>query len=117
MAISPIPLGHAIDMLPFGARLAQEKTQLLFKSADLEVIRLVLRSGKCLAPHQIPGCVTLHCLEGQLQVLIGDECHALRASQLMHLPAHVPHAVCAVEDASALVSIVLHNPAPTAAAH
>lgn len=98
---------HAIDVLPFGARLAGAKTCALFKSEDMEVIRVVLRASQSLPPHKVPGSVSLHCLEGQLEVMLGGSFQALQAGQLMHLPANTPHAVRAIEDTSVLVTIVL----------
>jgi quercetin dioxygenase-like cupin family protein len=98
---------QAINVLPFGARLAGARTCALFKSEDMEVIRVVLRASQSLPPHKMPGSVSLHCLEGRLEVLLGENCQALEAGQLMHLPPNMPHAVRALEDTSALVTIVL----------
>ena len=105
------PSTQAIDVTPFGARLAGARTHALFKSLDMEVIRVVLRSGQSLPPHKVPGSVSLHCLEGRLEVMVSGDSHALQAGQLMHLPAHAPHAVRALEDSSALATIVLCSPA------
>lgn len=98
---------QAIDVLPFGARLAGARTCALFKSQDMEVIRVVLRASQSLPPHKVPGSVSLHCLEGELEVMLGESRQSLQAGQLMHLPANMAHAVRAIEDTSALVTIVL----------
>ena len=95
------------DVAPFGARLPSARSTVLFKADDLEVIRVVLRHGQSLPPHRVPGSVSLQCLEGRLEVMIGQTVHELSAKQLIHLPANMPHAVRALEDSSALVSIVL----------
>ncbi len=107
MATPLAPTAHAIDVLPFGARLADARTSALFKSHDMEVIRVVLRASQTLPPHKVPGSVSLHCLEGRLEVMLGGRLQDLQAGQLMHLPPNMPHAVRAVEDTSALVTIVL----------
>ena len=96
-----------IDVAPFGARLPGERTCVLFKAADIEVIRVVLRAGQSLPPHHVPGSISLHCVEGRLDVLLGQSQHVLASGQLMHLPANMPHAVRALEDSSALATIVL----------
>src|SRR5256885_9314095 len=63
---TPLALtAQAIDVLPFGARLAGARTCALFKSQDMEVIRVVLRASQSLPPHKVPGSVSLHCLEGE----------------------------------------------------
>lgn len=98
---------RALDVAPFGAKLSSAHSSVLFKAADLEVIRVVLRAGQTLPPHRVPGSVSLHCLEGRLEVLIGQSIHELGPKQLMHLPSHLPHAVRAIEASSAIATIVL----------
>lgn len=96
-------------MRPFGAGLAAEKTTALFKSADLEVMRLVLTAGKSLPPHSVPGEIMVQCLEGALVVTAEGRSHALGAGQLLYLAGGVIHGVTALEDASALVTIALRR--------
>lgn len=108
-----IPHAHpceAIDVQPLGSRLSGEKSVALFKSEDLEVVRLVLRAGKSLPIHQVPGEVTIQCLEGHIDVTASGASHALAAGHLMYLPGSLPHGVVALEDSSALVTIVLRRP-------
>lgn len=107
MAIPHAEPGQPIDVQPLGARLTSEKTTALFKSAQLEVIRLVLRAGRSLPPHCVPGEVTVQCLDGEIDVLIGGDARPLRAGQMLLLAGGVEHAVVARQDASALVTIVL----------
>ncbi len=98
---------QVMDVARFGAKLGSARSRALFKGDDLEVIRIVLRQGQTLPPHRVPGGVSLHCLEGHLEVLLGQTVHEIKADQLIHLPSGLPHAVRALEDSSALVSIVL----------
>lgn len=109
MAIPHALPAQAIDVRPLGPRLANEKTVALFKSDDLEVIRMVLPAGKAMPAYKVPGAVMLQCVEGQLEVSVGSQQHALLAGQLLHLPGNVPHAVLAVEDSSALLTIVVRK--------
>lgn len=108
-ALHALP-AQAIDVVPFGAKLAGARTTALFKAEDLEVIRVVLRAGQSLPPHKVAGSVSLHCLEGRFEVMLGQTVHQLHAGQLIHLPANMPHAVRALEDSSALATIVLFRP-------
>lgn len=112
MAIPHALPAQAIDVHPLGPRLAHEKSVALFKSDDLEVIRMVLTAGKTMPSHKVPGGLVLHCLEGRLEVEVGtaSQQHALHAGQLLHLPGNVPHAVRALEDSSALLTIVVRKP-------
>lgn len=107
MAIPHAAPGEAIDVRPLGDRLPREKTVALFKAKDLEVMRLVLQAGKSLPPHKVAGEITIQCIEGAIDVTAGGTSHLLRAGQLLFLSAHVVHAVSALEDASALVTVVL----------
>jgi len=101
--------GDSVDVAPLGPRLSSVKTRALFKSVDLEVIRLVLRAGKSLPSHKVPGELTIQCLEGALDVAVEGRSQVLRAGQLLYLAGGVSHAVRALEDASALVTIALRN--------
>ena len=96
-----------LDVAPFGARLTGARSAVLFKAEDMEVIRIVLRKGQTLPPHRVPGSVSLQCLEGSLEVMLGQNLHELQRDQLIHLPRGMPHAVRALEDSSAIVTIVL----------
>ena len=109
MAIVHAQPGQPVDVSPLGPRLAGEKTVALFKSDELEVIRLVLPAGKTLPPHKVPGEITIQCLEGRIAVGADGAQHLLAAGQLLYLGGGVLHDVTALEDASALVTIVLHR--------
>jgi len=107
MAIPHASAGQPIDVLPLGGQLAGEKTAALFKAQDLEVMRLVLQAGRSLPPHQVAGEITIHCIEGVLDVTIDGRSHVLRAGQLLFLAGGAVHGVTALQDASALVTIAL----------
>ena len=107
MAIPHALPGQAIDVRPLGARLFGETTVALFKSEDLEVMRLVLRAGKSLPPHRVPGEITVQCIEGSIDVTTEGASHVLRAGQLLFLLGNVSHGVTALADSSVLVTVVL----------
>jgi quercetin dioxygenase-like cupin family protein len=109
MAITHALPGQAVDVRPLGARLSSEKTVALFKSEDLEVMRLVLQAGKSLPPHRVPGEITVQCIEGAIDVTANATSHVLRAGQLLYLSGKVHHGVTALEDSSALVTVALRR--------
>lgn len=109
MAISHALPGQTIDVKPLGKTLPEARSIALFKSEQLELIRLVLAAGKSLPPHKVPGEITIHCLEGRLDVTCPDGSHILQAGQLLYLSGGVEHGVVALQDASALVTIVLQH--------
>ena len=107
MAIEHAQPGWPIDIQPLGSGLSAAKTIALFKSRDLEVMRLVLLAGKSLPLHRVPGEITIQCIEGVLDVTVEDDSRVLRAGQLIYLNGDTLHAVKAIEDASALVTVTL----------
>jgi quercetin dioxygenase-like cupin family protein len=107
MAIPHAAPGETIDVRPLGIDLAGAKTTALFKSEDLEVMRLVLMAGKSLPPHKVPGEITIQCIEGRIDVTAGGKSHLLAAGHLLLLSGNVVHGVAALEDSSALVTIAL----------
>ena len=109
MAINHVLSGEAIDVLPFDGQLPAEKTLALFKSEDLEVIRVVLLAGKSLPPHKVPGEITIQCIEGKIDVTAEGESHVLSKGQLLFLSGNVVHGVVAIENSSALVTIALRK--------
>jgi quercetin dioxygenase-like cupin family protein len=109
MAIPHAQPGQAVSVKPLGARLVQEKTVALFKSADLEVMRLVLLAGNSLPPHSVPGEITVQCIEGSIDITTEGRSHVLQAGQLLYLSGGVTHGVIALQDSSALVTVALRK--------
>jgi quercetin dioxygenase-like cupin family protein len=107
MAIEHALPGEVIDVRPLGSSLSTQKTTALFKSEDLEVMRLVLLAGRSLPSHKVPGEITIQCVEGALDITAEGQSHVLRAGHLLYLPGDVLHGVTALEDASALVTVAL----------
>jgi quercetin dioxygenase-like cupin family protein len=109
MALPHASSGQPLDVHPLGERLPTEKTTALFKSRDLEVMRLVLMAGKSLPPHKVPGDITIQCLEGSLRIDLEGTTTMLAAGQLLFLTGNAVHGVHAVADATALVTIALKS--------
>ena len=107
MAIPHAQSGQVIDVRPLGPSLADERTVALFKTDDLEVMRLVLTAGKSLPPHKVAGERTIQCIEGKIDVTLNGKSRFLEAGQLIYLARDVVHGVVSIEDASVLVTIAL----------
>jgi quercetin dioxygenase-like cupin family protein len=111
----PIPHakpGDIVDLRPLGRALATAKTTTLVKTADLELIRLVLSAGKELPTHKVPGEITVQCLEGRVAFTAEGKTQELTAGQLLYLTAGERHAVKGIEDSSLLVTILLPKDKP-----
>ncbi len=106
MAIQHLTSGQAAR-LPLGTALAAAKTTTLVKTAELEVIRLVVPAGKTIPSHKAPGPITVQCLEGQVEFTSPGKTQSLAPGMFLYLEAAAPHALEGIEDASVLVTIVL----------
>ena len=109
MAIEHAASGQLIDVQPLAAKLAESKTSALFKSNELEVMRLVLAAHKSIPMHSVKGEITVQCLEGEVQFHAGGRTQPMQAGQLVWLAGGVEHGLTALRDASLLVTIVLRK--------
>jgi quercetin dioxygenase-like cupin family protein len=107
MAIPHAQSGEVVDVRPLGPALAAAQTTTLVKSKTLEVLRLVVPAGKEIPSHEVPGEVTLLCLEGVVGIPVGGDTRVLEAGQLLYLAGRESHAVRGIQDASVLVTILL----------
>jgi quercetin dioxygenase-like cupin family protein len=96
----------AIDVRPLAASLSSAKTATLVDSREMKIVRLVLRAGAEVPTHTAPGELALMCLEGLLEFTAGGKTWEVPAGHLVHLGAGEPHALRAVEDSWALLTIV-----------
>ncbi|MBF6631074.1 MAG: cupin domain-containing protein [Comamonas sp.] len=107
MAIPHASPGQVINVRPLNDLLANTKTFSIFKSQDLQLIRLVLKAGESFPSHSVDGEITIHCIEGSIYVSCNGPSTVLAAGEMLFLERNVEHAVDAVEDASALVTIAI----------
>ncbi len=109
MALTHAAPATPIDVHPFGAQLRAQTTHALFKSAQLQVVRIVLKTGERLPPHSVAGEITVQCVEGEIELSADDRRLRLAAGQLCYLTPRCVHGLLALSDASALVTIALHG--------
>ena len=107
MAQPHLAPGELIHLEPLGARVAQTVTHALVKSTQLEIIRVVLPAGKSLPRHEVPGEITVQCLEGTAEFITVNQTQRMQAGDFLYLAGHVAHEIKALEDASLLVTIRL----------
>jgi quercetin dioxygenase-like cupin family protein len=107
MALHHLASGEIANLMQQGGDALSTQSVALFKSEQLEVIRLRLPPGRTMPTHQVSGEITVQCIEGVLDVETPDGVKRLQAGQLLFLRGGVPHSLLAVEDARALLTIVL----------
>lgn len=107
MAQPHVQSGQVVSVRALGAGLTGARTTALLKAEQLEVVRVVLPQGATLREHQTPGEITVQCLEGRIEFTTPAAKQVLDAGDFIHLRAGEPHALRALLDSSALVTICL----------
>ena len=110
MATHHASSGELLHLRPLEAPLDGTQSTTLLRDDQLKVMRLALPAGKELPEHAVDGPITMHCLQGAIDVTAYGSCKTMRAGDLIYLAGKVPHALRATEDAFLLVSIVLQKP-------
>ncbi len=109
MAIPHAKSGEVIDLKSLGEAATSSITNTVVKTDHLEVIRLVIPAGKDIPPHQVAGEITVQCLNGRVAFTGGGATRELSAGQMLYLAGNEPHSLRGIEDASVLVTILLHH--------
>ena len=109
MAIQHVVSGQPVNVLPPAASPSDRQTVALFKTEELEVMRLVLPKGKTMPAHKVAGDITVQCLEGSISFISDGKDQTLVAGDMLYLAGGVVHSLTGVEDACALVHIVLRK--------
>lgn len=89
----------AVDPNAFGART-------LFRTPQVEVIRLALPAGKSISEHQTAGGIIVQCLAGRVRFTTPEKTIELASGQMFYLLAAAPHKVDALEDCCFLLTIL-----------
>src|SRR5689334_7739473 len=107
MAIPHAQPGQVLDVRPLGPALASAQTTTLIRTTSLEVIRLIVPSGKHIPEHKAKGDIVVHCLEGEVAFTAAGRTENLRSGELLFLRAGEPHSVQGIEDSSILLTVLL----------
>lgn len=107
MALPHAKSGELINVRPLGKELGSSVSKAILKTHDVEIIRQVLAAGKSMPEHQVPGEVTLLCVEGSVELRAHGMTQIMRAGDLVYLQGNEPHSLRAIEDASLLHTILL----------
>lgn len=109
LAIPHAASGDVINVAPLGEFVKDAVSTTLVRVDHLEVFRLVLPAGKLTREHEAAGTITIQCIEGVVELDAHGRTQTLRAGSLVYLADHQPHAVKALEDASLLITMLLHR--------
>lgn len=81
----------------------------LFKSAHLEVSRIVIMLGEQVPVHHVSGEMTVQCLEGRVELVMEGAAQSMQAGDLICLAGGEPHGLKAMEDSAVLITMLLHQ--------
>ena len=101
--------GQVVSVRPLGDRLSSSRTKAIRKVDQLEVARIVLGAGKQLREHFAPGEITVQCIERRIALRTPEASHVLEAGDFIRLRRDEPHALEAIVDSSA--PLTLHRQA------
>jgi quercetin dioxygenase-like cupin family protein len=115
---------HAFDLAKVTARLKAElqageaghRQETLYKHGQTSVALFLFGRLTRLPPHRAKGVVTLHVLDGHLQITAEGEVHDLRAGHLLAMAPGVEHDVVAMEESRMLLTVHLAAPAASPSA-
>jgi len=105
MALQHAKPGEVVNL---GA-LSEKKSVALVKHERFEVMRLSFSAGQTMAPHKVPGPITVHCLEGKCIFSVGDSPNELAAGMWLYLEGGAMHAVEAKEETQLLVTVLFNK--------
>lgn len=106
MALHHAKPGEIVELQPLGSKLNEANTSAIIKSRHFEAIHLVVRAGTEIPPHEVSGNITLHCLEGHVELGLDDTAIKLKANQWVYLDGGTPYSVKGVKDSSLLLTIL-----------
>lgn len=84
-----------------------ERSTALVKTEDFETIRLVVASGAKIPSHQVPGKMTLHCLDGHVEIGLVGQPVVMKTNDWLYLEGGAIHSVKGLADSTLLLTILL----------
>jgi quercetin dioxygenase-like cupin family protein len=109
MALPHAKLLDVISVRPLGDALVNAFSTSLLKTDRLQLLHLVLPARQDLPEHHVDDECTIHCLEGDVEVVMPGGTRRLRAGDLVVLPGGQRHALRARSDSAVLVTLLLHR--------
>ena len=68
MALHHAKPGEIVDFAPIGPELREAKTAAIIKTDHSEAVRLIVHAGAEIPQHKVSGEITLHCLQGHVEL-------------------------------------------------
>ena len=107
MALPHASLLDAVNVAPLGEKLIDAFSTSLIKTGQLQLLHLVLPAREDQPEHHVDQECVIHCLEGDVEVVMDGGSRRLRPGELVVLPAKQKHSVRARADSALLVTLLL----------
>jgi quercetin dioxygenase-like cupin family protein len=109
MALPHAQLMDVINVGPLGDQLEGLVSTSLIKTGRMQLLHLVLAAHQDMPQHHVDDECTIHCLEGEVEVVTGAGVRQLRAGNLVVLPARERHSLRARSQAAVLLTLLLDH--------
>jgi quercetin dioxygenase-like cupin family protein len=97
-----------INVAPLGPNLSGAVSTSLLKTERIQLQHIVLLAHADQPEHKVDDECTIHCLEGDVEVVTPGGIRRLGAGNLVVLPAEQKHSLRARTDCAVLVTLLLH---------
>lgn len=109
MALPHAQLLDIINVAPLGDQLHGQVSTSLIKTARIQLQHLVLAPNQDIPQHHVDDECTIHCIEGDVEVVMGAGVRRLRAGNVIVLPAKQQHGLRARAESAVLVTLLLNK--------
>ncbi len=111
-------LAEAIAAIPPDpGTVARHRAETLIKTDTIRVVLVTMLEGGELQEHAAPGPITIHALEGAIDVDVDGTAHSLNAGELIALAPGVRHAVRCLKEGAFLLTIGVMTRVPDKGGH
>jgi len=107
-----LPHAQPLDVIsvrPLGPALHEAVSTSLLKTARIQLMHLVLPVHHDQPEHHVDDECTIHCLEGDVEVVMPGGTRRLGAGELVVLPQRQRHSLRARSDSAVLVTLLLRD--------
>jgi quercetin dioxygenase-like cupin family protein len=98
-----------INVAPLGDQLEGQVSTSLIKTDRIQLLHLVLAPHQDQPQHHVDDESTIHCLEGEVEVVMGSGVRKLRPGNVIVLPPKQQHSLRARTQCAVLVTLLLHG--------
>lgn len=98
-----------INVGPMGEDLHGQVSTSLIKTDRIQLLHMVLAPHQDQPQHHVDDECTIHCLEGEVELVMGNGVKKLRPGNVVVLPPKQQHALRARTECAVLVTLLLNN--------